>query len=112
MAPLIGTPVIALHLDVGVDVKSDRIEFFDSFSWMKRELHGSEETGRINELNRSDWKESLESSIVPHKFDTPYRSERVKDNIKSQSPAEIVISWINRSTHITILTFSGQTYSY
>ena len=54
MAPLIGTPVIALHLDVGVDVKSDRIQFFDSFSWMKRELHGSEETGRINELNRSD----------------------------------------------------------
>ena len=30
--------MIALHLDVGVDVKSDRIEFFANFSWMKQEL--------------------------------------------------------------------------
>ena len=30
--------MIALHSDVGVDVKSDRIELLDSFSWVKREL--------------------------------------------------------------------------
>ena len=35
---LIETHVIALHSDVGVDVKSDRIELFDSFSLVKREL--------------------------------------------------------------------------
>ena len=35
---LIETLVIALHLDVGNDVKSDRIEFFDRFSWVEREL--------------------------------------------------------------------------
>ena len=35
---MIGTPVIALHPGVGVDVKSDRIEFFDSFSLVEREL--------------------------------------------------------------------------
>ena len=28
---LIETLVSALHLDVGVDMKSDRVEFFDSF---------------------------------------------------------------------------------
>ena len=28
---MIETPVIALHLDVGVDVKSDRIEFLTGF---------------------------------------------------------------------------------
>ena len=35
---VIETPVIALHSDVGVDVKSDRKEFFDSFSLVEREL--------------------------------------------------------------------------
>ena len=34
----IETPVIALHSDVGLDVKSYRIEFFDSFSLVEREL--------------------------------------------------------------------------
>ena len=50
---MIETHVIALHSDVGVDVKSDRIELFDSFSLVKREFV-SEKTVRINELNRSD----------------------------------------------------------
>ena len=35
---MIETHVIALHLDVGVDVKSDRIEFLTVFSLVKREL--------------------------------------------------------------------------
>ena len=35
---MIGTPVIELHSDVGVDVKSDGMEFFDSFSLVEREL--------------------------------------------------------------------------
>ena len=35
---MIETHVTALHSDVGVDVKADRIEFFDSFSLVKREL--------------------------------------------------------------------------
>ena len=35
---LIETPVIALHLDVGVDVKSDRIKFLTGFSLVEREL--------------------------------------------------------------------------
>ena len=30
--------MIALHSDVGVDVKSDRIEFLDSFPLVEREL--------------------------------------------------------------------------
>ena len=35
---VIQTLVIALQSDVGVDVKSDKIEFFDSFSLVEREL--------------------------------------------------------------------------
>ena len=35
---MIESHVIALHSAVGVDVKSDRLELFDSFSLVKREL--------------------------------------------------------------------------
>ena len=49
---MIETLVIALHSDVGVVVKSDRAEFFDSFLGGTRIV--SRETLRINELNRSD----------------------------------------------------------
>ena len=35
---MIETLVIALHSDVGVDVKSDKVEFLDSFSLVEREL--------------------------------------------------------------------------
>ena len=35
---VIKTLVIPLHLDVGADVRLDRIEFFDSFSLVAREL--------------------------------------------------------------------------
>ena len=50
---MIETHVIALHSDVGVDVKSDRIELFDSFFFGEARIV-SEETVRINALNRSD----------------------------------------------------------
>ena len=43
--------VIALHSDVGVDVKSDRIELFDSFSLVKREFV-SEKTVRTRPCAR------------------------------------------------------------
>ena len=44
---VIETHVIALHSDVGVDVKSDRIELFDSFF-----LWGSENCNRGNSENK------------------------------------------------------------
>ena len=47
---LIVTLVIALHSDVGVDVKSDRVEFLTVFMGGARIV--SEQTVRINELNR------------------------------------------------------------
>ena len=56
--------LIALH----PDVKSDRVEFFDSFLGETRIV--SKETVRINELNRSDQKKSFVSLTVPHKFGT------------------------------------------
>ena len=60
--------MIALYPDVAVDVKSDRVEFFDSFLGGTRIV--SKETVRINELNRSDLKESFVSLTVPHKVGT------------------------------------------
>ena len=44
--------MIAFHPDVGVDVKSDRVQLFDSFLDGTRIV--SKETVTINELNRSD----------------------------------------------------------
>ena len=41
--------MIALHPDVGVDVKLDRVEFSDSFLGETRIV--SKKTVRINELN-------------------------------------------------------------
>ena len=49
---MIETLVIALHLDVAVDVKSDRVEVFDKFLGGRRIV--SKETVRINEWNQSD----------------------------------------------------------
>lgn len=65
---MIETLVIAFYPDVAVDVKSDEVEFFDSFLAGTRIV--SKETARINELNRSDLKESFVSLIVPHKVGT------------------------------------------
>ena len=50
---MIETHMIALHSDVGVDVKSDRIELFDSFFFGEARIV-IEETVRINEWNCSD----------------------------------------------------------
>ena len=50
---MIETHVIALHSDVGVDVKSDRIELFDSFFFGEARI-ANEQTVRINEWNCSD----------------------------------------------------------
>ena len=58
--------MIALHLDVAVDTKSDRVELFDSFLNGTRIV--SKETVRINELNRSVEKESFLSLTVPQKY--------------------------------------------
>ena len=44
---MIETHVIALHSDVGVDVKSDRIELFDSFFF-----GGSENCNRGDSENK------------------------------------------------------------
>ena len=56
IAPLIKTLVIALHPDVGVDVKSDRVEFFWQFFFFGGTKIVSKETPTvsINELNQND----------------------------------------------------------
>lgn len=60
--------MIALHLDVAADTKSDRVELFDRFLNGTRIV--SKETVRINELNRSVEKKSFLSLTVPQSIET------------------------------------------
>lgn len=73
--------MIALHLDVAADTKSDRVELFDRF------LNGTrivrKETVRINELNRSVEKESFLSLTVPQKYRNIKSKEKKRKERKS-----------------------------
>lgn len=73
--------MIALHLDVAADTKSDRVELFDRFLNGTRIV--SKETVRINELNRSVEKESFLSLTVPQKYRNIKSKEKKRKERKS-----------------------------
>lgn len=73
--------MIALHLDVAADTKSDRVELFDRFLNGTRNV--SKETVRINELNRSVKEESFLSLTVPQKYRNIKSKEKKRKERKS-----------------------------